>query len=1395
MIRHGLVSIFVVSFVSIVYGQNFQYGPILEGCATTRIDGTNGLVIVPDDISSPERAVEQRQNTTILIKSGTYNVNNFNINNGNKVKPFGSIEDPAGCHRVKIRPSDNTVITSDGWTIAGMTFDCRNGGQQIGNDPCIKVGGNAKNWHIRNNNVLNADKGLYITNNASRGRIQGNFIEWCQSCDPSDLVRIGDTAVVEDPTGEGTCQAGSPCHGGNSPRDIEFTQNMLTSPLGDRTGDGTGNDILSINGVNDTGIKIIDNLFRRAEDAEQFIDVKNNQGTNNGVEIAYNTFIGPIEGRGSDDGPSAPCIIVADIGDQNDRRNCRRVGDCPKHKIHHNYFRECFSVEEADNGNRISNSIKIGTSRFSRPTIEYNVDHNTKNFSSGNNQQRAADRYIYRRNNHIQSAVRYTNNMCNDRTNEGFTFAMRNNVFHQTRIEHACEGETDWDISNNVFSQTIGDGLEPFFGTGNSDDTIRYANTSLNNADFTIITKAHNQNGALPSPVINNASIGNDCKLNIVMTPYIGDGYNHGPMKVFNRDQVTVTYDGVLATHLSSSIETAKNTLALTMSTCPEAGQTVQFDATYGWCEDSANIGGRETAMNARCLAVTDQEVVNQVDVVRPRGQLTFFVDNDCDINGNGTTDTCGANGPWNSIKKALQTAKCQGMLPGDILQVKGDVSKDVTCENGGNCYFENNINPDVACSGITIENAPNEHVVVSGTVDIKTNIWVPVGNGVFRCITPGCGGEIGDAFPFTAWYNRGAGESRLNLIQTNRVCDTKLTPGTMRVNPSDMTLCVRLDNDASPTATKYFRIPVFDPFVNASANAISGVTVRNNPVGTGSFTVTRYRKSGIVLDAKNNQNWTVDGLELSWMMGRCLAISNGTGSAATKFNNNTVAFCGQEGIQLHGDTGLFEIQNNTVTDIQTSPVFEMCQNINAGCLPEFTDNGAGIRVTALDGLGGLVLNNTVRRIGGGNKGEGRGINLENFNQNVFVGENYIGDITDGPAFGYGIILTGSLSNEVNHNNVIRNNRIFNVDVCYSQKYGSNFPSQAGARNHFYNNTCVNPILFGMISEGSLPQDGFLNVQNNIFFANTTSPVFIQIDTPDIGWDNFSHNAFECDSCKAGQNIVNYLGTNSVKRPEDCTLTVDCLDDWNDMTPAISDNLYGKTGVITSGQIPTLNINNTSIAFDAGKSQLFSRIRTDYLGTPRPQFSAWDIGAHEVRSLTGPQFSIHQHDFQFYSLYMGKASRPLTNINENISVYPQSFFTLRFSLISMGEGTALKRVNLFSRRCTPICGGWSTVDTDLNASNGVFIVDHPTRKHQELTNNIMELDGRTFVNQGVFIDSDTESTELSMEQNHQIEMEYSLGVASLVNPGDQIEFHIKEASGADLQQYTNVPMITIVSSQ
>ncbi|ETW96242.1 MAG: hypothetical protein ETSY1_27430 [Candidatus Entotheonella factor] len=521
--------------------------------------------------------------------------------------------------------------------------------------------------------------------------------------------------------------------------------------------------------------------------------------------------------------------------------------------------------------------------------------------------------------------------------------------------------------------------------------------------------------------------------------------------------------------------------------------------------------------------------------------------------------------------------------------------------------------------------------------------------------------------------------------------------------------------------------------------------------------------------------------------MDRCLAMFKGPGIARTTFINNKVSFCGQEGIRLVGDTGTFKVESNTITDIQTAPVFEKCGGVGTGCLSGFSDNGTAIRIVNPNGAGGLIANNTILRVGGGQDGNGRGINLENASANNIIENNYIAHIVVSPFIGYGILLSGSFAGDLHHNNIIRNNRLYNVDACYAQKYGGNFTSQAGARNYFVNNTCANPVEFGMISEGSAVHDGNLNIQNNLFMADTQAPVFLSVrSTGTPGWDNFTFNGLECTSCPTGHAIINYRGR-TVLRDGDCTPMNNCLADL--MTPPIHSNVYGTTMVDTVGSEPKLDITSGSIGLDAGKT--IAEVKQDYLGTPRPNGAGYDIGAFEVTD-TPPSFVMTQKSFQFYGQFLAAGGEPLMALNQNIMGYSHSFFSLRFAITATAGNAPTKQLKLFARRCNSTCGSWSAVTENNNAPEGLYILNNPDRSNRHILANRLPLDGLTFNTEGVYIDDDEDPTVFTLNRNTQGEIEYSLGVTSAASLGDTIEVRMKESDGSDLDVYMVTPSITIV---
>lgn len=1325
-----------------------SYGPGLESCVTTQQSGTNGLIIVPDNVASLQDAVENNTNKTILVKSGTYGTTSFNVGAGNIVKPYD-------CAAVTVdvgNPADK-IMSNAGYVVAGLNFDCTDNGKNW----CLRMAGNGGT--VRNNRVYNAQRGMNITNG------DGNLVEGNLFQTPAGDIEISDFVKFT----------------GDIPNTI-FRSNHL-----DYNTDNTfvfGDDGMSIRGVDTGPVLITNNRFNSGYGFEQHIDIKRNTAP---VEISYNTFLGPMGGT-----PLTEPTYGVNIGDGpplGSATDCHDTESCPNHSLHHNYFYNTYSVNSPqENSRKLAIGIRTGNTRSGSHTSEFNVEHFTVNGTEYDNADYdGASDVTYRRNAMYKGVFKLNGNICTRTHSTAPLFELDTNVYVETRITDQCTNANDWSVTDNVFSNVLGGGIDATnLDTGNSTDVVAYADTSQQTPDFTILGGTHSDNGPLPVPTLSSAQVDNDCKMRVTMSPY-NDLYNHGPMSKADASKITkVDYSG--SANPTVTLEGIQNnTIIFKLSSCPLSTDTVTFDATHGWCQDSTNIGGDAVQMNARCLARTGEAVTNNVDA---GGASTFYVDVTCGTNGDGTTETCGVNGPWKSFFQAIEIAGCSGMVAGDILEIKGDVSKDETCENGGNCYFTGGIDVPASCSGITIQPAENEHVVVNGSSDSTGNTWVSVGSGVYKCTDTDCAGSVGNYPAFTAWYDRGAGEERLDLVQTNQTCDATLAAGFMRIEPATMNLCVHLSDGSNPANATYFRVPSKEVFMDATGAAATDIVVRDNPSGTGSFTISRYAVDGIRLDLSNNPGWEFDNLDMSWMLGTAISVTGGPAQSATIITDNTISFIGETGIRLTGDTGQFDVSGNTVTDIQTEPEFEECEGIGSGCLVGFDDNGSGIRIAARNGAQGIVEKNTILRYGGGMRGEAYGIFLDDYNQGTKVRKNYMAHASGLTLGGYGAYMTCNTSNQIQDENHFINNRIYNVDKGVTLDYGGNCSSQVGRTNYIYNNTIVDPVIYGISAEGAGAQDGTVSVVNNILSAPTTSPTLYFTRGTDTGWARTNYNAFECDGCDAGQDIINHRESFTVERAADCDSGIDCMDDFNGITTNIHNNLEGNLNADTTGDNPALTIDNASAAYDAG--QTLPIVTDDYTDTSRPQSVGYDIGAHEVTGVA-PAFTVEQQGFRFYAPFEDVGDQPLEAEDTDTSIYTRGRFTLRFSVIAASGDAPSKTLALYARLCNPACGTFTKVTTATDDASGVYLLDHPSRTQGTATTNLLALGGRTFVS-GKFIDTSNSAT-IELSQDHQTEYEFSLGISSAVSEGDTVELRVEESDGTDLDTYTATPTVTIIRAR
>ena len=546
-------------------------------------------------------------------------------------------------------------------------------------------------------------------------------------------------------------------------------------------------------------------------------------------------------------------------------------------------------------------------------------------------------------------------------------------------------------------------------------------------------------------------------------------------------------------------------------------------------------------------LAVVCITLLGSSLIVETQAQQTFYIDNSCPLNGDGRAETCATQsdgpGAWQSLS---DSQFCPGMSPGDVIEVR----------HGTGMYRENAWQPRMQCSGTPgnptiVQNYPGEDVVIDGTIDIQDSTWTPQGGGVYLCSTGTCG--TAKKFPFTAWYDTGSGEQRLNLVQTNRTCDATLLPGQMRYTSANQ-VCVHLDDSSNPAEAIYFRIPFVFAGISLVLRNTDHLTFRRNPMG-GSFTITRFRDYGIETNT-TNLGIVYDGLTISWMMDRCISQSQGGHQpAAYRIVNNHIQYCGQEGIRWSQDTspeGL--VANNVVEFIQVEPIYERCNN---QCLSGFGDNGTAIRT--VDVKNGTIIYNIIRNVGGGNRGRAYGIDLQNGAESIQVRRNFVYNMaleTSSPNAGHAYLLSDAFDSQFDQV-TFEENVAHNVDICFAFDKNGTFP--ASDRVEFNDNVCSEPLFRGFELQDSV-FDGTVSVMNNLFFSN--QPMIVDLlflhDLAPTSANLPSGNQFFCPNCDA------------IVRTDDLTLGPDDIASYGVA------NQYRPLPSEFDPSVPSLTVNNTT---------------------------------------------------------------------------------------------------------------------------------------------------------------------------------------------------------------------------
>jgi hypothetical protein len=573
-----------------------------------------------------------------------------------------------------------------------------------------------------------------------------------------------------------------------------------------------------------------------------------------------------------------------------------------------------------------------------------------------------------------------------------------------------------------------------------------------------------------------------------------------------------------------------------------------------------------------------------------------YYVNGACALNGNGTSAGCasaaGGTGAWNGFSGISAGAG------GDVIHIRGG-----TYSNEQDYYnFPAGVN-GVAGNPLIVQNYAGEDVILEGSADIRKSIWTAAGGGVYKCTGGQCTTSRGTLFPMAAWYKRaGQATEEVLYLQMSGNCDSTLPAGFMRYGTNGP-VCVHLSDGSSPAAAQYFRINMYNTGMLLNNYRSHDITFRRNP-GGGSFKIQRFVQYGITVQSGKNTNITVDGLDIGYVMDRCInadyyASNDGTNIMANNnyhFLNNELHHCGQEGIHDSDDSGPDgRIQGNEIHHIQAPPWFERCDPISGGkgCnVSGFSDQCSSIRLTS--GKNYTVSGNYFHDNCGGMNGRGYDYNLEEWFYDVIIENNVSWNMAAGHSTN-GRATIAMMMESVRagpfQNVTIRNNRFFQNDHCFSINIGLSGPQVI----NYLNNTCVDFRQEATVPGGDAGNaSGTVNFINNIFAAINTSPslVLLASSNTNTGFQAPLNNNIYCPTCSV---LVNW---NNV------TYTSGNLNGFG------KGNVYGNPGLALTGLPPALKLlSGSGAAYQHG--MVLTPNFPDFEGQPRPATGAWDIGADE----------------------------------------------------------------------------------------------------------------------------------------------------------------------------------------
>ena len=582
-----------------------------------------------------------------------------------------------------------------------------------------------------------------------------------------------------------------------------------------------------------------------------------------------------------------------------------------------------------------------------------------------------------------------------------------------------------------------------------------------------------------------------------------------------------------------------------------------------------------------------------------------YYVDASCPSSGNGTSTVCGSTGPW----KSLGNINCTGLTGGDVINLRAGTYGVSGSASYAVWTVPNNCK-GVLGNPLVIQNYAGEAVEINGLQDIVGSAWTQRATGVYECTgaATACGRNgSNNLYPFIAWYDSGAGERVLFMKQKlSAACDATLPSGYMYWISDGTTsahLCVHLQGDVAPSSASYLKV------VSGAVRAIdmggqpgvNYVTFRKNPAG-GSFKVGKTQAHGFAF-WPNNVGITIDGLDIGYGNDRCINMAAGSAyqASSTVIQNNVVHDCGQEGIRIDTTDGAL-VYNNKVYNVQNFPEWDLCQ-ADGYCLAGFSDSSAPIRAQLTTNA--IIRGNEIYNSGGAMIAQSTAIDCENGCAGMLIENNYIHDMVTGvlatSRYGYGIFWQPFATGD-NSSSTVRNNRLYNVDVCFAMVVSSGTP---GGTITMDNNTCVDFRVAGFrdVYPGSFT--GTLTNRNNIFAVTAYTPTgYLWESGSNIAAPTYTN--FYCPGC--GSTVAKWGAAS-----------------YTAATVAMSlgaNNQYGDPNVDkTNGVPPSLRIMSaTGSAY--GKGKVLSPGFPDFEGEARPGTGVWDIGADQFSTGLPPPTNV-----------------------------------------------------------------------------------------------------------------------------------------------------------------------------